>query len=274
MFGYLIVYLSIIIIVHLRLASLSDEILYQSGAFFPYLILFLAPSFFVWVFALDFWYCLRVDTTYLSRMKDSLFVVYLMICTLLVFVIPIALSPYNAIEIDEEVSLIAGLILVHTFAQSLYFYARHKYMKDFALHEISKRRRGKRSKIRISEVRKRGEEQDIEFLTIILENDVNFRNREIAAQYLGNIGEASSTPFLIDSLLDDEYVVRLAAAISLCKLHNQSGHAVLKKAYLEGEAVERVKVIEAVKLIDADWAVELLQAAKEDEDREVRNAAQ
>jgi len=147
-------------------------------------------------------------------------------------------------------------------------------MKDFALHEISRRRRGKRSEIRIDEVRKRGEEQDIEFLINILENDVNFRNREIAAQFLGNIGEASSTPILIDSLLDDEYVVRLAAAISLCKLHNQSGDAVLKKAYLEGEAAERVKVIEAVKLVDADWAINLLHTAKEDEDEEVRNAAQ
>jgi len=116
MFGYLIVYLSIMLIVLLRLGSLSDTILFQSGAFMPYLMLFVAPSFFVWVFVLDFWYCLRVDTAYLSGMKDSLFVVYLMICTLLVFVIPIALSPYNAIEIDEEVSLIAGLILVHTFA--------------------------------------------------------------------------------------------------------------------------------------------------------------
>ena len=58
--------------------------------------------------------------------------------------------------------------------------------------------------------------------------------------------------------------MRLASAIALGKLGDESGRLVLEDAFTKGDEDARVRVISGLAHIDAQWAIDLLKQAKED----------
>ena len=73
------------------------------------------------------------------------------------------------------------------------------------------------------------EDNDFASLCRILHNDVNFRNRELAAELLALSDDGSSIDCLLAGLDDDESSVRIASSISLLKFDRHDGMSVLEE---------------------------------------------
>ncbi len=148
---------------------------------------------------------------------------------------------------------------------ALYLMGRSFAMKQVSI-EMQKRRRGKRSPVSRREIRQMAESEDFEGLCRILQSDVNFRNRELAAEILGDIDNSTGCNCLLVGLRDEESSVRLAAAISLLKFNNYEGRSILETVLESGHKDDRMKVIKALRNVDQEWAVSRVEEAKCDQE--------
>ncbi|MBN2230769.1 MAG: HEAT repeat domain-containing protein [Candidatus Thorarchaeota archaeon] len=147
----------------------------------------------------------------------------------------------------------------------LYFSAR-SFMKEYVHAEKKRRRRGKRSPISKREIQEMAENKDFVGLCRILHNDVNFRNRELAAHLLEQGNDENAVKCLLFGLDDDEISVRIASSISLLKFERYEGKDILETVAETGYRDDRVRVIKALRKIDLDWAVRLVERVRDDDD--------
>lgn len=140
----------------------------------------------------------------------------------------------------------------------LYFTGR-RYLKSDALIELGRRRRGKRSHVRKHDLERMAKDDDFVSLCKILLNDINFRNREIAAELLSFSKDPSTIDCLLQGLEDEELSVRLASSISLVSLDRHEGRGILEEVLASGHRDDKTKVIKALRTVDQSWAIALIK---------------
>ena len=125
--------------------------------------------------------------------------------------------------------------------------------------QIERRRLGKRSSVKKDDILKMAEEGNFSKICEILRGDVNFRNRELAAKVLVQSDDNSVIDDLLIGLSDEELCVRLASSISLTRFGRYEGREILEEVLKSGHEEDKVTVIEALRMIDQDWAIRLLE---------------
>ena len=68
-------------------------------------------------------------------------------------------------------------------------------------------------------------------------------------------------------------MVQLASALSLLHLNNYEGRDILESTFSSGYQDDRIEVVKALRLVDAQWAIAIIKLASNDPDASVRRAA-
>ncbi|MDF1541196.1 MAG: HEAT repeat domain-containing protein [Candidatus Thorarchaeota archaeon] len=182
----------------------------------------------------------------------------------LLFPLILYLTFLVAISFSEEEITLFQWNIFFTFCGTtllgllLYFSGRH-FMKQYVIEQIERRRRGKRSPIKKKDLRTMAIQGDFAKLCEVLKHDVNFRNRELAAELLSTINGTSINECLLSGLNDEEVSVQLASSISLAKLGNYEGIRILEEVFKSGSKDDKIKIVEAIREIDAEWAVRIVE---------------